>query len=54
MIIFHWTLLQGNQYRCSSVSQEALQLYVAAQWVCEKLNANAFLPGLQFGELGIE
>ncbi|KAK7102049.1 uncharacterized protein [Littorina saxatilis] len=39
---------------CGLVSQEALQLYVAAQWVCEKLNADphgngSFIPGVQFG-----
>nr|KAG5699497.1 hypothetical protein BaRGS_020056 [Batillaria attramentaria] len=38
---------------CGVVSQEALQLYVAAQWVLERLNADhgngSYVPGVQFG-----
>ena len=43
-----------RQQGCGMVSQEALQIYVVAQWVCEKLNADlgngSFVPGVQFGE----
>ncbi|XP_076447686.1 uncharacterized protein LOC143284661 [Babylonia areolata] len=38
---------------CGMVSQEVLQIYVAAQWVCDLLNADhgngSFVPGVQFG-----
>ncbi|KAL8604320.1 hypothetical protein ACOMHN_028083 [Nucella lapillus] len=38
---------------CGMISQESLQMYVAAQWVCERLNADfgngSFVPGVQFG-----
>ena len=43
-----------NQLGCGMVSQEALQIYVAAQWVCERLNMDmgngSYVPGVQFGE----
>ena len=43
-----------NRLGCGIVSQEALQIYVAAQWVCERLNRDTgngtYVPGVQFGE----
>ena len=39
---------------CGLITQEALQVYVAAQWVCRLLNGDganeSYVPGVQFGE----
>lgn len=46
------SLRKSDRFGCGMISQEALQIYVAAQWVVEKLNKNGgYIPGVQFGEL---
>lgn len=46
------SLRKADRMGCGIISEEALQLYIATQWVLEKLNKDngSYIPGVQFGE----